>query len=255
VGTISKALEMLDLFSRARPEIGLSEFVRLTGRDKATVHRHLSSLQLNGFVEQNPASRAYRLGPAILRLSALRETTHPLRSVVRPLVIELANAVGELAHVSILQGKQLSPVYFADPRVHGTQIAFDESEFLPLHATSSGLAVLAFAPPALLKAVLKAPLAAFTAKTICDPDALRDNLVKVHAEGVSLCDGTFDLEVTSLAVPLFDSTGATIGSLAVAMPRGRAEPAKLTAIRTALLAAGQAITRSLGGVSPSRGLT
>jgi IclR family transcriptional regulator, acetate operon repressor len=250
LGTISKALEMLDLFSRTRPEIGLSEFVRLTGRDKATVHRHLTSLQQNGFVEQNPTSRAYRLGPAILRLSALRETTHPLRSVVRPIVTEFAKSIGELAHVSILQGKVLSPVCFSDPRVHGTQIAFDESEMLPLHATSSGLAVLAFAPPALLKAAIKPPLTAYTPKTLCDPEALAQTLTEVRSAGLSLCEGSFDIEVTSMAAPLFDSTGTVIGALAVAMPQGRADAEKLAALRAPLLAAGKAITLSLGGIAP-----
>ena len=73
MGTITKALELLNLFSRTKPEIGLMEFARLSGRDKATVHRHLTELEENGFVEQHPQTRAYRLGPAILRLTAVRE--------------------------------------------------------------------------------------------------------------------------------------------------------------------------------------
>ena len=102
------------------------------GGDKATVHRHLSELEQNGFLEQHPVTRAYRLGPAILRLSAVRETTNPLRSVVRPIILELSNEVGELVHFSLLQGLNLSPVHNADPRIHGTQVFFEEAELLPL---------------------------------------------------------------------------------------------------------------------------
>ncbi|NJO36356.1 MAG: helix-turn-helix domain-containing protein [Rhizobiales bacterium] len=145
MGTITKALDLLNVFSRSNPELGLGDVVRLTGRDKATVHRHLVELQQNGFLEQHPKTRAYRLGPALLRLSGVREATHPFRQLIRPVVTQLADQVGELAHASLLQGTRLSPAFHADPERHGTRVRFDEAEMLPLHATSSGLAVLAFA--------------------------------------------------------------------------------------------------------------
>ena len=103
MGTITKALELLNFFSRSRPEIGLGEFVRLSGRDKATVHRHLVELEANGFLDQHPDTRAYRLGPALLRLSGVREITHPVRSVLRPIVTQMADDLGELVHVSLIQ--------------------------------------------------------------------------------------------------------------------------------------------------------
>ena len=104
MGTVTKALELLDHFSALRSEIGLGDFVRLTGRDKATVHRHLAELEQNGFLEQDAVSRAYRIGPALLRLAAVREAAFPVRRLLRPIVTDLAEAVGELAHATLLQG-------------------------------------------------------------------------------------------------------------------------------------------------------
>ena len=48
MSTISKALGLLDLFNEARPRLGLTDVHRLTGRDKATVHRHLVALEEAG---------------------------------------------------------------------------------------------------------------------------------------------------------------------------------------------------------------
>ena len=115
MGTITKALSLLNQFSRQRPEIGLIEMTKITGRDKATVHRHLSELTENGFLEQNAVSRLYRLGPAILRLASVRETNHPIRRILRPIVEEAAETIGELAHFSLLQGDILSPVFHHEP--------------------------------------------------------------------------------------------------------------------------------------------
>ena len=115
MGTITKALELLNEFSPSRAEIGLVEMARLTGRDKATVHRHLTELEANGFLEQNPSTRAYRLGAAVLRLAALREHSFPTRRLLRPLVTELAEEIGELVHASLLQSDGLSPLCACRP--------------------------------------------------------------------------------------------------------------------------------------------
>lgn len=250
VGTISKALELLNLFSRSAPSIGLTEFVRQSGRDKATVHRHLVELEQNGFLEQDPDSRAYRLGPAILRLSGVREATNPARSVLRPIVTQLSEEVGELVHVSLLQGEVLSPVFHADPLRHGTQVHFDEAELFPLHATSSGLAVLAFSSGPIVARVLAGDLPACTDRTITDPGALRQKLDEVRETGFCTSAQTYDKEVTSQGAPIFGTARDAIGALSVAVPSGRATPEKLASIRAALGDGVVRATRSMGGTVP-----
>lgn len=250
MGTITKALELLDHFTKARSEIGLGDFARLSGRDKATVHRHLAELEQNGFLEQDAVTRAYRLGPALLRLTAVREAAFPVRRLLRPIVTELAEGIGELAHASLLQGDMLSSVFHFDPMRHGTQVSFDAAEMLPLHATSSGLAVLAFASQETADRVLGQTLAAMTDKTITDPKVLRQLLGQVRESGISQLDSAFDTEVTSQGAPLFGHHGRVIGALSVAVPRARATPQMMAHITPRLRAAAHAATQSLGGRYP-----
>ena len=83
MGTTSKALSLLRLFSSSQPEIGLTELSRQSGMNKATVYRLMSDLAEHGFVEQVGADRMYRIGPGIMRLAVLREATVPLRSIAK----------------------------------------------------------------------------------------------------------------------------------------------------------------------------
>lgn len=250
MGTITKALEMLNFFSRSQPELGLSDFVRLSGRDKATVHRHLTELAENGFLEQNSSSRAYRLGPAILRLTAVREATTPTRSIVRPIVEAMAEEVGELVHFSLLQSTELSPICHADPAAHGTQVHFDEGEVLPLHATSSGLAVLAFAPADLRATILNGPLPPYTETTITDARELADQIENVERTGLAQVARSFDTEVASQAVPIFGPEGVVTGALAIAAPAGRLTEDAEIRHGHALRAGMARITAALGGNIP-----
>ncbi len=250
MGTITKAFELLNFFSESRPEIGLAEFVRLAKRDKATVHRHLVELARNGWLEQDPATRAYRLGPAILRLSAVRETTYPTRALIRPVVRRLSEDLGELVHASLLQGDALSPIFFADPRRHGVQVHFNLSDLLPLHATSSGVAVLAFCPKEQRARILNGTLTAYTDTTVTDPEKLRARIEEAHGTGIAGMAQTYDAEVSSQAVALYASGDRPVGALSVSVPSVRATPEKTAEIRGPLIEAARDITRSLGGAYP-----
>lgn len=251
MGTISKALDLLTHFSLERAQIGLAEFVRLTGRDKATVHRHLTELLDNGFLEQHVETRAYRLGPAVLRLASLREALFPARKILQPVVAELSEATGELAHASLLQGDFMSPVAQSDPRQHGVQVHFDPAEMLPLHGTSSGLAALAFCSDERRRAALARPLASITPQTITDPAVLLARIEETRRYGVGIMAGGFDADVTSVGAPLFGDGGALVGSLAVAVPSVRASADNLRSIAHHLLAAADAASAALGGQFPT----
>ena len=74
--------------------------------NKATTHRLLGELAAHGFVEQVGSGREYRLGPAVLRLAALREAAVPMRELAQTVLAELAAATGETAHMSLLQGDE-----------------------------------------------------------------------------------------------------------------------------------------------------
>ncbi|WP_432697867.1 IclR family transcriptional regulator [Marinobacterium sp. YM272] len=250
MGTITKALEMLNFFSRHRPELGLSEFVKLTRRDKATVLRHLSELKENGFIEQAPNSRAYRLGPAILRLASVSEAIYPLRDRVRPIINEIAQQVGELTHVTLVQGDALSPLMYSDVKIHGTQVNYNEGELLPLHATSSGMAVLAFAESSFVDQVLAKGLQPFSSRTITDPAQLRERLAEIRDSGFAYQEKYFDNEVTSEGAPIFGASGEVIGAVSIVIPSIRQSDEKLADIRRRLCEAVVRITEAFGGSLP-----
>ncbi|MEE9315008.1 MAG: IclR family transcriptional regulator [Rhizobiaceae bacterium] len=252
MGTITKALKLLNYFSIHRAEIGLSEFKALSVQDKATVYRHLCELQENGFIEQDPISKNYRLGPAVLRLATVREQTFPMREAVSTIVDELSRQLGELVHVSLYEGGYMSPLYHADIQPHGTRVYFDEGELLPMHATSSGLAMLAFGGDGILNQLLKAPLVDFTGHTITSPKDIKQYVQRVRDQGYALSEEGFEKEVFSMAVPVFNQGEVSIGTIAVALPHSRLTKAVQEKILTQLKQGGRDVTNVLGGTVPEK---
>lgn len=249
MSTVTKAIELLYLFSAERAEIRLSEFQRLTGRDKTTTYRHLSALESTGLLEQDETTRAYRMGPAVLRFSHIRELTVPRRAGVRRVLPNLADVSGETAHASILQGNTLVSLADHTSSQHSARVILDDA-ILPFHATASGLAVLAFANNKLKSAAYK-KLSKYTEHTVTDRDELDLLLSETRKLGFGLSAHGFELGVSGIAVPLFDSSNNVAGAVAIASVTSRVNVDLIRTIKSELISAARNITKSWGGSIPS----
>ena len=242
MGTVGKALDLLDLFSRSQPQLGLSQLARASGLNKATCHRLLTELESRGLLEQTGPAREYRLGPAVLRLSALREAAVPTREAAMPTLRRLAEATGETAHLSHLVAGKLQTLAFAYAARGGVKVMMEDADILPFHATASGAAVLAFGADS-ETLIATAP----------DPETLRARIATTRARGYAETLSTFEKDVHSLAVPLYDATGTCTGALAVAAAAPRMTPALHATITRELSLAGTEITQLWGGQPPAKG--
>jgi IclR family transcriptional regulator, acetate operon repressor len=242
---------LLDLFSEAMPESGLSELARLAGYDKATTRRFLISLGNHGYVEQDPETKKYRLGAALLRLAHVRETTFPVTDLVLPLLNGLRDETGETTHFSLAAGNSMATMMIAEsPRAN--RVSLETGERLPLHCTASGIAWLAFAPEKTVQRLLAKPLKAQTKHSEIDPTRLRELIGAARECGIAVADQSYEDEVHGIAAPVFDHNAQASGAIAVATPVSRITPETSRQIKAAVYKAALDITKALGGL-PDRG--
>lgn len=245
--TVDKAMKLLGFFTLSAPEIGLSELARLAGFDKAATRRFLVALAKHGFIEQNPNDRKYRLGPAFLRFSRIREANMPLSSIIQPALDHLAAATGETAHAALFRDATLSTIAVAEPQ-RATRVSVDPSQSLPLHATASGLCCLAFMDDRLAKDLLRnIALERHTSRTLVRIADLTKQLETIRRRGFARAERTFEDEVIGTAVPIFGGAGKPLGTLAVAAMASRFTKEADNLIVRSLLEAAVEATDALGG--------
>jgi len=238
------------LFSQNHSEIGLTEFKQLSGFDKGTTHRYLQSLKSLGFLEQNSETKTYRLGPAIMRLAVIREHTFPMAKIAALHVDELAVKTGELVHASLPTEKGMSSLHHRDGGISGTRVGFDTSEVLPFHATSSGIAMLAFGPGQLLEELPKTKLEKFTDETEVDIDTVQEIVAVARNLGYSHMNQSYEAEVCSLALPFFSGGEYAAGTLAIATPNSRMSDGDKKALLMPLIETSRKVSTDLGGQIP-----
>jgi DNA-binding IclR family transcriptional regulator len=113
---------------------------------------------------------------------------------------------------------------------------------MPIHAASSGLALVAFVPPAVQAQVLSKPLAAVTPETITDPRLIRKHLAEIRQRGYVALPGIGVTEWTGIAVPVFGPGRTVAAALNAIVPR---QDAAVPLIVPALLTAAHGISRAL----------
>lgn len=247
MSTVEKTLKLLGYLKTTSPELGLSQFTRLTGDDKASVHRRLTELTRAGFLEQDPVSKRYRLGSALTRLALTREQSFPRVESARRVLERLFAEIGETVHVSLVQGYAgLSTLAHIDDQSHGNRVYIEPADLLPFHATASGIVVLAFSDPAFRARVLATGLERLTDATPTDPALLSLHVEDARRSGFGRSEGAYEPDVFSVAAPLFDATGACCGAIATAMPRARFDESAERRILPALAQAAKTLSTTWG---------
>jgi len=245
--TVDKALGLLGFFSEGRPAIGLSEITRLSGFNKATTRRLLLALEKHGFVEQDAKTRAYRLGPGLLRLARVREAVSPVQAIVRPILEDLVSRIGETAHFSLYAGGSLATIGLVES-TKSNRVMLERGEAIPLHATASGMAFMAFARPEIVNVALSKILTGHTAHTTTDAQELRKYLRSVRKTGVAVAKSTYEDGVCGIAAPVPGQDGFARGAVAVALPVPRAKRNVIAAIQPEVRRAAAEITTAMGVV-------
>ena len=244
VETVAKALCLLDCFTAAEPELSLKQLSEKTGLYKSRIIRLCGTLVAHGFLIRTPAA-THKLGPKLMILGKVYERTNPLSSVARPIMKDLSALSGESTKLFVIEGlKRLCLVREKGPSP--LQYAINEGETQELYAGAGGKVLLAFAPEALQREIIRHTLKKITATTIIDRNDLRKELENIRRQGYAFSRGELVSEVAGLAAPVFDHDGMVCAALTIAGPEQRFSPESRKLMLAQLLDAARQLSSLLG---------
>jgi IclR family transcriptional regulator, acetate operon repressor len=250
MGTVSKALGLLDILARTHAPKGLTSIATIAGFDKATTRRLLLELTSNGFVVQDSESRDYELGPALQVLGKAREDRFPLYRTTLPFVRALAERTDETVHATEYSAGVLLSICI-EHSTKANRVSLEQGQKLPLHATASGIAFLAASTPAFVDSVARKPLPHFTATTSTSRDSLLRIVRETAARGYSISNQSLEEGVSSVAASICNQAGKPIGTIAIAVPTLRMTPKVIAEFGTLVREAADEVSQHLAGRKPA----
>ncbi len=206
VRAVTRALSVLNSFAGKNLQ-SLAQVSSATRLDKGTTRRLLLTLMHSDFIAQGPLTQHYRLGAAIRKLAANIEDSRDLRAIAQPILVQLANELGVTAFVSVFQDDSAVCL----DRVHDTRGIevhwWAIGGTLPLNCGGAPKVLLAFQSDEVIDRILSQPLEKRNARSITDPDQLRDQLRLIRKRGWECAIDDLAVGITALAVPVLDEHG------------------------------------------------
>jgi DNA-binding IclR family transcriptional regulator len=241
---IGRAFTLLTAFRAGDQELTLGELCRRTGINKATAHRLLRGLAEWNAIEHTPGG--IRLGMALFELGQLAPRQRGLREAATPFLADLFEATRETVHLAVPEDIEVVYVQKLEGRGSPT-VGSRVGGRMPAYCTGVGKAMLAYAPPGRLAAVLDAGLRRRTPRTVIAPGLLERELTRVRELGVAEEHEESALGIACVAAPILDTAGIAIAAVSITcrahLDTGRLAPA----VRAAALG----ISRALGNGYPS----
>ncbi|KOG76003.1 hypothetical protein ADK77_00765 [Streptomyces antibioticus] len=236
MSTLAKAGRVLDLFTQAAPEWGVSDVAASLGMPRSTAHSLLTGLTEAGLLQVRRRGR-YELGWRSFELGEVQRSSSALISAAHPVMEAASRRLGETVCVGVfLRGCVLfidkvvgdDPLSVLGPRV-GTRYE--------AHAFPSGRLLLAARPPAQAERLLRAqPLRTPTTRALVDVDDLMRQLEEIRNTGISFDYGESIPDVGCVAAGIYGPRAEVVASLSVSAPMRRFtrhESALVVAVRGA----------------------
>jgi DNA-binding IclR family transcriptional regulator len=225
-----RIVRVLETFTAERSMQSASEIGRRAGLPSSTAHRIVDELVEAGLLERDDDRRVH-LGMRLWELALRGSTALRLRQAALPHMERVQARIREHTQLAVLEQDEalfLERLSHPDAGANITRIAGR----LPLHASSSGLILLAHAPSALRERVLAGPLRALAPETLTDAARLRRLLTEARRTGVVIAPGSIEAVSTGVAVPIRDA-GEVVAALSVVLPRDTPPEPAVAALREA----------------------
>jgi DNA-binding IclR family transcriptional regulator len=236
---VSRVVRVLEAFTPDEQALSVTEIARRSRLPVATASRLVAELAGHGLLARRDGE--VRVGVRMWELAQRASPTLSLREAAMPFLEDLHAVIGQLVQLEVVDGDEVLFVErMSAPNavVNYTRIAGR----LSLHASSSGLVLLAHAPVEQQERVLARPLRRLTPHTPTRPAQVRAMLADIRRQGYALCPGFIHVDATGVAAPVRARSGAVVAAIGAVVPNDGNAYVHVPA----LLAAARGIGRTLG---------
>jgi len=247
IGTVARSIEMLRYFAEHN-DTSIKSLSENLGLAPSTCHRLLDLLMREGIVEQDKATRRYRIGPEFFRIAFLVHSHSNVRDIARPHLQRIVERCDETA-VLCLYIRATRKLIFAERVDSSHLLRYQLPMNVPMSVLwgASGRSVLAFLPEEEVEAIYASEGAApASGDPLPDLATLKASLSEIRRRGYATSSGEKIAGAVGVNAPLFGADGKVIGSIGVTVPATRISPEEAVGLAPMICQVAVELSLSLG---------
>ncbi|WP_084653603.1 IclR family transcriptional regulator [Nocardioides insulae] len=219
VQSVDRAVALLRAVARSSGrEATVAALAAQCGLNRATAWRILTTLEAEKLVVCERRTGEWSIGMGLIELAGAGGVDALIRRAHATLE-RLALQTGETAALAVVRSGKLT--YVDEVAPPAVVAASWRGRVVPLHATSTGKALLSALPADTAGRMVGDHLHRFTSTTITDPTTLRAELDLTHSRGYGVCRGEFEPSAYGVSAPVLDAVGHPIALVSLWGPGDR----------------------------------
>jgi len=246
IQSLSKGLSVLGCF-KDTDEYGISELGQKVALPKSSVQRIVKTMELMGYLLQNPTKKKYRLSPKILQTYNRSSNFLKWREQARRHMLTLNERFGENVNLAVRDQHNCSYIELVESK-HLLRPNFTLDDSYPLHCTALGRSLLSDLSDELIMSIVPDPIEPQTPFTIVDKQQLLEKIKDIRHNKYEVEDEEFYLGLCCVGGPVFGVGGKVVAALSVTAPKVRMPPEVIEALVPAVVDTHQEISGQITGL-------
>jgi len=244
--SLRNAMQLLLSFSPAKADWGNNELARQIGISKSQAHRLLKTLTDYSFLERDPSTEKYRIGPALYGIGSLYIETTDLMRATQPVAKALNELTEETILVSVLNKGYISVVMKEECK-HILRWAVHVGYAAPAYSSAMGKALLSELSESEIDMLYpNENLRVLTSKTVATKSLLKQQLKEARRAGVAIDRGGGYEGIAGIATVIRGPSGMALAAISISLPLIRLEDSKVENLATLVRLGARLISYRLG---------
>jgi len=246
VKSADRSFHILERISAAKEGMSHKDLSKSLGIPGSSLSALLCTLVSREYLNFDPVSRRYSMGPEILHLAGRYLANFDIVQLGSPILKMLVTSTRESALIAIRKQNNIQ-IVSKELCSESIQQMIEVGERAPLYATAAGKAILAYFSDEELKSYFSAvKLKPLTPKTLTNKRVLVQQLRKICAGAIAYSLRENDEHIIAMAAPIFDLHNRVAASITVPVPAVRFSSEKEKIIKPALRTAAESLSHQLG---------
>jgi DNA-binding IclR family transcriptional regulator len=252
VPAVDRAARLLFALGDGHGDTSLTDLARLLRLNKSTAHNILATLVRHRFVDRDPATRKYRLGPALAALGWPVAGRQDLVALARPHLVLLRQLSGETVTLHLRDGAD-SVILASEESSHELKVTAPPGHRLPPFAGAVAKVLLAWGDPSAGRLPVRLPV--YTPRTITAAGRYLEELRGARRAGVAYDEMEYLPGVRAISAPVFqgpEDQGHAVGVLSIVGVAARISPQDLRRLAGSLRKAARTLSAALDSGEKAR---
>ena len=242
--TLLRGLKILELTASGKSNLPIRELAKEVNLPRSIVHRLISTLEGEGYIQKNSANPGYRLGTKLWSLGCAAIQGLEIREVARPYLEDLSSNTNELVALGVLDGREVVYLDKIDCS-QAVRAYIPIGGRAPAYCISTGKAILAHRGDDEVMRIASS-MKKFTGHTVVGMAALKKHLAEIRRRGYSINFGEWHEDLGGVASAIWGREGNVVAAIGITVPIHRLAKENIDPLGRLVMKAAAEISHELG---------